>query len=97
MKFGVIGLGNHAINRVMPAIMLSGNSIEAVYSRNPEKAERIGRKFGGKAFDNLERMLSSDLDAVYIASPNNLHYENALAALDHGKHVLLEKPMTLSY
>jgi predicted dehydrogenase len=97
MKFGVIGLGNHAINRVMPAIMLSGNSIEAVYSRNPEKAERIGRKFGGKAFDNLEQMLSSDLDALYIASPNNLHYENALAALDHGKHVLLEKPMTLSY
>ena len=97
MKFAVIGLGNHAINRVMPAIILSGNSIDAVYSRNPEKAERIGRRFGSNAFDSYDRMLSSDCDAVYIASPNNLHYSNAMSALEHGKNVLLEKPMTLSY
>ncbi|MCL4445127.1 MAG: Gfo/Idh/MocA family oxidoreductase [Candidatus Thermoplasmatota archaeon] len=97
MKFAVIGLGNHAINRVMPAIILSGNSIDAVYSRNPVKAERIGRRFGSRAFDSYDQMLSSDCDAVYIASPNNLHYSNAMSALEHGKHVLLEKPMTLSY
>jgi predicted dehydrogenase len=97
MRFAIIGLGNHAINRVMPAIIKSGNSIQAVYSRNPEKAERIGRQFGSEAFGSYEQMLSTDFDAVYIASPNNLHYLNALSALEHGKHVLLEKPMTLNY
>jgi predicted dehydrogenase len=97
MRFAVIGLGNHAINRVMPAIKLSGNSIYAVYSRTPEKAKRIGQKFGCIAYDSYEQMLSADFDAVYIASPNNLHYSNAISALDHGKQVLLEKPMTLAY
>ena len=52
---------------------------------------------GSNAFDRYDQMLSSDCDAVYIASPNNLHYSNAMSALEYGKHVLLEKPMTLSY
>jgi len=97
MKFAVIGLGNHAIKRVMPAIRMSGNSINSVYSRSPEKASRIAKDFGGEPYQSYDRMLSGDCDAVYIASPNSLHYSNAMAALEHGKHVLMEKPMTLDY
>ncbi|MEM0158027.1 MAG: Gfo/Idh/MocA family oxidoreductase [Thermoplasmataceae archaeon] len=96
MDFGVIGLGNHAVNRVMPAILESGNRITAVYSRKMEKAKTEGARYGAKPFDDLKEMIRSGLfDAAYIASPNFLHYEHAKSVLENDKHVLLEKPMTL--
>lgn len=96
MKFGIAGLGNHAINRVNPAIKASGNQITSIYSRNIDKARKEGMKYNSKPFDNYEAMLESgDFDSIYIASPNFLHYPQTKAALLKGKHVLLEKQMTL--
>ncbi len=96
MKFGIAGLGNHAINRVMPAIAASGNQITSIYSRSIDKARKEGIKYNAQAFDNLESMLGKgDFEAIYIASPNFLHYSQVKAALNSGKHVLLEKQMTL--
>lgn len=97
MKFGIIGLGNHAINRVMPAIASSGNSITAIYSRKLEKAQVHGKSYGAQAFEDLQLMLTDgDFESVYIASPNFLHFEQARLSLEKGKHVLLEKQMTLT-
>ena len=97
MKFGIIGLGNHAINRVMPAIASSGNRITAIYSRKLEKAQNEGKNYNALPFDDLSAMLrDGDFDAVYIASPNFMHHEQAKLAMDNGKHVLLEKQMTLT-
>ncbi len=96
MKFGVAGLGNHAINRVMPAIAAAGNQITSIYSRNIDKARKEGVKYNSRAFDNLDTMLETgDFEAIYIASPNFLHYSQTKAALSSGKHVLLEKQMAL--
>ncbi len=95
MKFGIIGAGNHAYTRVMPAIMESGNSIEAVYSRDISKAERIGKEYSARGLSDLDHLVGEDIDAVYIASPNFLHHDHAKKAIEHGKHVLLEKPMVL--
>jgi predicted dehydrogenase len=96
MKFGIVSLGNHAMNRVMPAIKSSGNEISAIYSRNMEKAKRESLKYGSKPFDNLDQFFSdSDFEAVYISSPNFMHFEHAKRSLEEGKHVLLEKQMTL--
>ncbi len=96
MKFGIAGLGNHAINRVMPAMAASGNQISSVYSRNIDKARKEGGKYNSTPFDNYDRMLETgDFEAIYIASPNFLHYPQTKAALLKGKHVLLEKQMTL--
>ena len=65
MKFGIIGLGNHAINRVMPAIKSSGNSITAIYSRAMKKAEKEGAAYGARAFSDLDEFFSrGDFDAV---------------------------------
>lgn len=97
MKFAIIGLGNHAINRVMPAIASSGNRITAVYSRNHDKAARESGKYSAEPFTDLEKLFrDGDFESVYIASPNFLHYQQAMMCLKRGKNVLLEKQMTLS-
>ena len=97
MKFAIIGLGNHAINRVMPAISATGNSISAIYSRNLEKADQQSKIYGSSSFNDLGKLFKEgDFESVYISSPNFLHYRQAMDALHNGKHVLLEKQMTLS-
>ncbi len=96
MNFGVAGLGNHAINRVMPVFREAGQTISAVYSRNIDKARKEGMKYNAKPFDDLGTFFDNgEFEAVYIASPNFLHYDQAKLALQKGKHVLLEKQMTL--
>ena len=97
MKFGIIGLGNHAIKSVMPAIKISRNQILSIYSRSKKRAEEQAIRYGSDSYDDLNDILKTDVDAFYIASPNALHFEHARLALENGKHVLLEKPMTLRY
>ncbi|MHB1662510.1 MAG: Gfo/Idh/MocA family protein [Thermoplasmataceae archaeon] len=96
MKFGIVSLGNHALNRVVPSILSSGNTIEGVYSTNQKKATEFSKKYDCNQHGVLEELLKDEIDAVYISSPNFLHYDYSMAAFRHGKHVLLEKPMTLT-
>ncbi len=96
MKFGIVGLGNHATARVMPAVSEAGHKITAIYSRNIEKARKEGLRYNSIPFDSLETFFTKgDTDAIYIASPNFMHYDQTKMALSAGKHVLLEKQMTL--
>ncbi|EZP75183.1 trans-1,2-dihydrobenzene-1,2-diol dehydrogenase [Parageobacillus genomosp. 1] len=70
-------------------------SLAAVYSRTEEKAREFAQKTGAaRAFTDLEELAKSkEIDAVYIASPNSLHAEQAIFLMNHGKHVLCEKPL----
>lgn len=67
----------------------------AVYSRSAQNAESFARKYGViRTYSNLEQMcLNKDIDAVYIASPNNLHFDHAKLVLAAGKHAIVEKPL----
>ncbi len=96
MDFGIISLGNHAVNRIIPAISKSGNRIVAIYSTDREKGTKISRELGAEYFGDIDKMVRHGYEASYISSPNNLHFEYARKSLERGKHVLLEKPMTLS-
>mgnify|MGYP001626137627 FL=1 len=96
MEFGIVSLGSHAINRVMPAILSSDNKITAIYSTDRQKGTKYAKEVGAEFFDDLEKMMHKDFQAAYISSPNYLHYKFTKLALTHDKHVLLEKPMTLS-
>ena len=70
-------------------------TLAAVYSRNYDTGKAFADKYNcKKIFTNLEEMAkSSDIDAVYIASPNAFHYEQSRIFLENGKHVLCEKPI----
>lgn len=68
----------------------------AVYSRNEEKGKTLAEQFDiKKVYTDLDTMLKDDeIECVYVASPNSLHYQHAKAALLSGKHVICEKPFT---
>lgn len=91
---------------VIGTSMISDNFIEAIdecprarymgsMGSSPEKSERATKEHEGvRAFSCLEDIASCDeVDAVYIATPNSLHFEQALALVNAGKHVVVEKPI----
>lgn len=75
--------------------LVDGITFAGAYSRSLEKAEEWSRAHGAdRAWDNLDALAADDsVDAVYIASPNLLHAEQALKMIGGGKHVLVEKPL----
>lgn len=78
----------------------AGNlSLGAVYSRDTEKAKAFAEKYhADKYFDDLGAMAQdSSIDAVYIASPNFMHYEQTMLFLKAGKHVICEKSLASNY
>lgn len=98
MRYGVIGTSWITQSFIQGARLIDGMKLAAVYSRSPEKGKAFADKYDTReVFANLNAMASSNtIDAVYIASPNSLHYEQSKLFLEHGKHVLCEKPITVT-
>ena len=95
-RFGIVSTAH--INRlVIPAAEASETvEIVAVASRDQGRAEEYARRWGIEgAYGSYEALLEDpDVDAVYISLPNTLHCEWSIRALDAGKHVLCEKPLS---
>ena len=97
IKYGVIGSGWIAESFVKGAQTVEGMQFAAMYSRTYEKGKEFAEKFGcEKVYTDINEFAESDIDAVYIASPNSLHYEQSKLMLEKGKHVLCEKPITVT-
>lgn len=93
-RIGIIGTGRIA-NRFMPeANLVSGVSTQGVYNPHSCSARKFAKKWGIEVYENIEKFFDS-VDIVYIASPHETHYEYIKSALEHGKHVLCEKPLVL--
>ena len=91
----ILGLGNIA-NRVAKGVLSSEKAcLYAVASRKLENAKSFADKYGAsKYYGSYEEMLvDSNVDLVYICTPNAFHYEQIKLCLSHGKHVICEKPM----
>ena len=95
LRFAVIGSGSITKQFLNALAERTDAVLYAVYSRSAARAHELGASFGAQVYyDSLERLAADPcVDAVYIASPNSLHCEQALRMLDAGKHVLCEKPM----
>ena len=93
LKLGIIGTGAISHHFIEAAHASQEFQLVAVYSRKLTTAQQFASSYTDvKLFDNLEDFFQSELDVVYIASPNSLHYSQAKAALSAGNHVILEKP-----
>lgn len=95
LNFGTIGSGWICEEYIYGAKDTSLWQLTAVYSRDKARAETFAEKHGAKlSFTDVEAMASCpEVDAVYVASPNALHYEQCKTILGHGKHVICEKPL----
>jgi predicted dehydrogenase len=96
----IVGLGRISMDHFMPAVKMSRHSrISGIVSGHRDKAEKIAAQNGVPAsaiysYENCDRMADNkDIDAVYIALPNNMHSEYTIRSAKAGKHVLCEKPM----
>ena len=89
LRIGVAGLGR-AYQVMAPAF--ADPRVELVAGADPRKPD-----FPGRVFDSVEALCRSpDIDVVYVATPHQFHAEHACLAAQHGKHVLVEKPMALT-
>ncbi len=98
IRFGTIGSGWIVTQFLGQFSRVDGVRLEAVYSRTREKGEALAGRYGAeKVYTDLDTFLSDpQIDAVYIATPNLLHYGQVRLALLHGKHVVCEKPFCLT-
>jgi predicted dehydrogenase len=99
LRWGLIGCGDIARKRVAPALRdAAGSELYAVARAQADLAEEFAREFGARKHygDWRELLADPEIDAIYIATPVDLHAEQTIAAARAGKHVLCEKPMALT-
>jgi predicted dehydrogenase len=97
LRWGILATGGIA-HAFTSDLRTAGLDVRAVGSRTAGAARAFAAEFDiPNAHDSYERLVADDgVDIVYVATPHPLHAENALAAIAHGKHVLVEKPFTLN-
>lgn len=96
-KIAVLGAGWWGVEVYIPALLDRPDvDLVAVNRRNRGALDRITEKFGiAKGYTDYRELLATeDLDGVVVVSPHTVHFEQAMAALDAGAHVLVDKPMT---
>lgn len=93
-RIGIIGTGRIAERFIPEAKLVSGINTQGVYNPHTESADRFAEKWEIDSYKDIEEFYQA-VDAVYIATPHETHYEYIKSALEHGKHVLCEKPMVL--
>ncbi len=97
-NWGSLGTGNIASSMAEAMTLVPEARRAAVASRSHDKAQAFADRWGvAKAYGGYDALMADpEIDIIYIATPNACHKDNILAALGAGKHVLCEKPMTLS-
>jgi phthalate 4,5-cis-dihydrodiol dehydrogenase len=97
VRFGVCGLGR-AFMLMLPSFVRD-RRFALVAAATPDEAERarFARELGGRTYATMAELSADpELDAIYVASPHQLHAEHALQAIAAGKHLLVEKPLAVS-
>lgn len=94
LKIGIIGCGKITEVRHAPEYAENPNcQLTAFFDVVPERAKALAEQYGGTAYDSIEALLASDVDAVSVCVANAYHAQTSIQALQAGKHVLCEKPM----
>ncbi len=97
IKYSVIGTSWITNSFIEGAKRVDGLVLDGVYSRSEEKGKAFAQAVGAqRVFTSIEEVADSDTDFVYVASPNSCHYEQCKFLLENKKHVICEKPITVT-
>ncbi len=97
IKYSVIGTSWITESFIEGASLCPELSLDGVYSRSIQKGKSFKNKVGAlRAFSSFEELLKSDTELVYVASPNVCHFSQCKALLENGKHIICEKPITVT-
>lgn len=98
MKWGIIGCGHIAGKFAEDLALVDGNELYAVASRSQAKANTFAQKYQAiRSYGDYDAICQDDqVDIIYLATPHNSHLEYGLQVLNHGKHLLCEKPMAVN-
>jgi predicted dehydrogenase len=98
IRWGVIGSGGIANRRTIPEGIIPAKNAELIstYDIDPEINASVANKYNAIAAKSIQELLGSDIGAVYVASPVNVHMEHVIACAKAKKHVLCEKPLGLT-
>ena len=97
LNWAILGTGTIA-NEMAASMQKHGRPAYAVGNRTYEKAKDFGEKYGiQKVYADFQEMfIDPEVDIIYIATPHNKHFEFMKQALKNGKHILVEKSITLN-
>ena len=97
LGFGILGAGLISPFHAKAIRDSQGGKLVGFCARNPDRLNKIATEFGVKGYATLQDMLQDpEIDVVSIATPNHLHHEAVLACAAAGKHILVEKPPSIS-
>ncbi|MEY4007572.1 MAG: hypothetical protein RLZZ467_599, partial [Gemmatimonadota bacterium] len=95
VRLGVVGAGSLGYHHARIARDLPGLVFRGIFEANAERAGTVSRDLGIRAYPTLDALLD-DVDAVSIVTPTPAHHAVAMRALERGKHLLIEKPITVT-
>ena len=97
LRWGILATGGIA-HSFASDLRTAGRDLVAVGSRSTGGAERFAQEFDiARAHSSYDELVADpDVDIIYVSTPHPFHADNALLALEAGKHVLVEKPFTLN-
>ncbi|MEJ6778928.1 MAG: Gfo/Idh/MocA family oxidoreductase [Akkermansiaceae bacterium] len=97
MKFGIIGAGMIGRFHAQAITDMIGGTLHSVLDRSPERAEALAQEFGVKAYSDIDAFLAdSELEIVTVGTPSGAHLDPTLAAINAGKHAIVEKPLEVT-
>ncbi len=97
MKFGIIGAGMIGRFHAKAITDMTGGTLHSVFDLNLERAEALAADFGAKAYSDMNAFLADEnLDIVTVGTPSGAHLDPTLAALNAGKHAIVEKPLEVT-
>src|SRR3954452_12472098 len=97
LRLGVSGCGGFGLFALQQFTQVPGVQLVGMAATHRPASLAAAARFGVENVDDLDEFLGrKDLDIVYIATPPFLHHEQAMAALEAGKHVIVEKPLAMT-
>ena len=101
VNWGIIGLGNAAMNFAKASQLTDNAILKGISSKNQKKISNFKELFEVKSeycFDNYEDLINcSEIEAIYIALPNSMHHDFIVKCIEAKKKILVEKPATKNF